>query len=114
MFPFQINAILLIYSSNNPDIVLSLFPKKYETAAQLFSTLIMIINDAENSALITGINYILNIYSIQNRKLLFYKRNDISQYYCFNRIILNHLFCFNLKENIKHLAQLKFLIASFG
>ncbi len=79
------------YSSKNPEIkTVSWFPQKYE-AAQLFSTMIIIIknaswaanqhigvisegscdtedwsNDAENSDLITEINYILQSFWIEN------------------------------------------------
>jgi len=57
--------------SKNTENSVSLFPTKYE-AAQLFSTLIKInvswaaSNDAENSALITEIKYILKYIAIEN------------------------------------------------
>ncbi len=80
------------YLSKNPEKKVLWFPQKYE-AAQLFSTLMIIrndswaashhirmiseescdtedwSNDAENSVLITGINYILTYMKIENSYL---------------------------------------------
>jgi len=46
-------------------------------------------NDAENSALITGINYTFKIYL--NTKIAILNCNNISKYYCFYYVFIKQI-----------------------